>query len=139
MPYCALPRKTRREREPPLREIIAHTPYVSALMLSDANGKLLAHTAAFPPPPIHLGNSEFFRAHRERRAAPARPPQPVVSRTNGDRGITVSRRLNAPDGRFVGVISAIVDPDYFLGPVGLQELGPDGVVRLFRRDGALLA
>ena len=128
-----------RELHQQLREIIAHTPYVSALMLSDANGNLLAHTAEFPPPSIHLGNSEFFRAHRERRAAPARVPQPIVSRAEGERGISVSRRLNAPDGRFVGVISAIVGPDYFLGPVGLQELGPDGMVRLLRRDGALLA
>ena len=121
-----------------LREIIAHTPYISALALSDANGKLVAHTAAFPPPPIRYGNSESFRAHRENLAAPAGPSPPVVGRVEGERGITVSRGLNAPDGRFLGVITAVVDPDYFLGPLGLQELGPDGAVRLLRRDGVLL-
>jgi PAS domain S-box-containing protein len=121
-----------------LRKIIAHTPYISALALSDASGKLVAHTAAFPPPQIHYGNSESFRAHRENLATSTRPSPPVVGRVEGERGITVSRGLNAPDGRFLGVITAVVDPDYFLGPLGLQELGPDGAVRLLRRDGVLL-
>jgi PAS domain S-box-containing protein len=121
-----------------LREIIYHTPYVSALMLSDASGKLVAHTAGFPPPPIHYGDSEFFRAHRDHLATQARPSLPVVGRMDGERGITVSRGLNDPDGRFLGVITAVVDPAYFLGPQGLHELGPDGAVRLLRRDGVLL-
>jgi PAS domain S-box-containing protein len=121
-----------------LREIIYHTPYVSALILSDASGKLVVHTAQFPPPPIHYGDSEFFRAHRDNRATQARPSLPVVGRMDGERGITVSRGLNDPDGRFLGVITAVVDPAYFLGPQGLRELGPDGAVRLLRRDGVLL-
>ena len=103
-----------------LREIIAHTPYVSALMLSDASGKLVAHTAEFPPPPIHHGDSEFFRAHRNNRATQARPSLPVVGRMDGERGITVSRGLNDTDGRFLGVITAMVDRGYFLGPQGLH-------------------
>jgi PAS domain S-box-containing protein len=121
-----------------LREIIAQTPYVSALIVSDASGRLVAHTAGFPPPPIDYGDSEFFRAHRDNPAMQARPSPPVVGRTDGERAITVSRGLNDPDGRFRGVIAAVVDPAYFLGPQGLHELGPDGVVRLLRRDGVLL-
>jgi len=127
-----------RELHRQLREIIARTPYVSALILSDASGKLVAHTAGFPPPPIHYGDGEFFRAHRDNQAMQARPSLPVVGKMDGERGITVSRGLNDPDGRFLGVITAVVDPAYFLGPQGLHELGPDGAVRLLRRDGALL-
>mgnify|MGYP001557884525 CR=1 FL=1 len=121
-----------------LREIIYHTPYVSALMLSDANGELVVHTAQFPPPPIHHGDSEFFRAYRDKRATQARPSLPIVGRMDDARGITVSRGLNDPEGRFLGVITAVVDPAYFLGPQGLQELGPGGAMRLLRRDGVLL-
>jgi len=127
-----------RELHQRLRGIIAHTPYVNALMLSDASGKLVVHTAGFPPPPIHYGDSEFFRAHRDHRATQARPPLPVVGRMDGERGITVSRGLYDPDGGFLGVITAVVDPAYFIGPQGLRELGPDGAVRLLRSDGMLL-
>jgi len=121
-----------------LREIIAHTPYVSALILSDAGGRLIAHTAGFPPPPIDYGNSEFFRAHRDHRPAQASPSLPVVGKLDGERDLTVSRAIHAPEGGFLGVATAVVDPAYFIGPQGLRELGPDGAVRLLRRDGVLL-
>ena len=127
-----------RELHRSLREIVVHAPYVRALMLSDADGKLVIHTAQFPPPPIDYGNSEFFRAHRDHRETQLGPSLPFVGRMDGERDLTVSRGLNDPDGRFLGVITAVVDPAYFLGPQGLHELGPDGVVRLLRRDGVLL-
>jgi len=127
-----------RELVQQLREIIAYTPYVNALMLSGASGKLVAHTARFPPPPIHHGDSQFFRPHRDNRTMQPRLSAPVVGRMAGERDISVSRGLHDPDGRFLGVITAVVDPAYFLGPQGLQGLGPDGVVRLLRRDGLLL-
>jgi len=121
-----------------LREIVARMPYVRALMLSDANGRLLAHTAQFPPPPLFHGDSDFFRAHRGRRETQIEATPPVVGKVDRERNLSVSRRLNDPDGRFLGVISAEVDPAYFLAPQGLHELGPDGAARLLRRDGMLL-
>jgi len=121
-----------------LREVIAHAPYVSALMVSDASGKLLVDTAQLSPRPIHYDVSEFFRPHRENQRTPARPSPLLIDRMDGERNIMVSRGLNAPDGAFLGVITATVDPAYFLGPFGLPHLGPHGVVRLLRRDGVLL-
>jgi PAS domain S-box-containing protein len=121
-----------------LREIIAHTPYVNALIVSDASGKLLLDTAQLPPRPIHYDVSEFFRPHRDDQWTPARPSPLVIGRMDGERSIMVSRGLNAANGAFLGVITAIVDPAYFLGPFGLPELGAHGAVRLLRRDGVLL-
>ena len=127
-----------RELHRHLRETIDRMPYVRAVMLADASGNLVVHSAQFPPPPIHYGESEFFRAHRDRRGKQVESSLPLVGKLDGERHLTVSRGLSDPDGRFLGVIAAVVDPAYFLGPQGLQELGPDGAVRLLRRDGALL-
>ena len=121
-----------------LHEIVAHTPYVSALIVSDANGKLLLDTAQLPPRPIRYDVSEFFRAHRDDRPAPAQPSPLLIGKMVGEPNIMVSRALHAPNGAFLGVITAIVDPGYFLAPFGLPELGPQGAVRLLRRDGVLL-
>jgi PAS domain S-box-containing protein len=122
-----------------LRQIIAHTPYVSALIVSDANGKLLLDTAQIPPRQIRYDVSAFFRAHRDDRLAPARPSPLLIGKMDGEPGVMVSRALHAPNGALLGVITAIVDPGYFLAPFGLPELGPHGAVRLLRRDGVLLA
>jgi PAS domain S-box-containing protein len=127
-----------RELHRHLRAIIAHMPFVRAVMLTDANGKLVVHTAQFPPPPIDYGDSEFHRAHRDHRGAQGEPSLPVVGKLHGERDLSVSRRLTSPDGNFLGVITAVVDPAYFLAPQGLHELGHDGAVRLLRSDGALL-
>lgn len=121
-----------------LREIIAHAPYVSALILSDANGRLLLDTAQLPPRPIHYDASEFVRGHRDENWSAERPPTLLIGRLQGERSIMVSRGVYAADGLFLGVVTAMVDPAYFLGPFGLPDLGPHGAVRLLRRDGVLL-
>ena len=121
-----------------LRQIIAHTPYVSALLASDAGGKLLVDTEQIPPRRIDYDPSQFFRTYRESQQAPEQPPPLLIGRVEGVRSIMVSRGLYAADGAFLGVVTAMVDPAYFLGPFGLPDLGPQGAVRLLRRDGVLL-
>ncbi len=120
-----------------LRETIAPTPYVRALMVTDTNGKLVAHTSHFPPP-NDAEEIEFVRNIRDARLTRRGPLQPIVRRLEDQRGIMMSRALEDADAQFLGVITAVVDPDYFLGPQGLPELGPDGVIRLLRGDGLLL-
>ncbi len=121
-----------------LRETIAATTYVRALLLTDADGKLILHTAQFPPPALGYDDREYFRAHRAKRDQRLMLSAPVVGRTGDEPSIPISRRVEAEDGRFLGVIAADVDPAFFLWPKVLHELGPDGVVRLMRRDGVLL-
>ncbi len=125
-----------RELRRHLSEVIAGIPAVRALVLSDANGKVLVHTARYLPP--QAGDGEALRAQRENLLMQATPSQPVFSKPDGAQDIHVSRALNAPDGRYLGVITAMVDPSFFLAAHGLQELGPDGAARLMRRDGVLL-
>jgi len=121
-----------------LRDTIAPTPYVRALLLTDANGKLVIHTRQFPAPPIDYGQREYFSAHRAGRGNRLLLGPPAAGGLGGTVGITVSRRVDDATGHFLGVLTADVDPAFFLWPKGLHELGPDGAVRLMRRDGALL-
>ena len=122
-----------------LRETIAATPYVRALLLTDAQGKLVLHTAQFPPPPLDYADRDYFRAHRAGQEPRLMLSAPVIGKYGGKPSIPISRRIDGEDGRFLGIATAEVDPAFFLWPQGLRELGPDGVVRLLRRDGVLLA
>ena len=121
-----------------LRETIAATPYVRALLLTDASGKLIVHTARFPPPPLDYSDRDYFRAHRAGREARLMLSAPVIGQFGRKPSIPISRRVDDQEGRFLGVMTADVDPSFFLWPQGLDELGPEGVVRLLRRDGVLL-
>ncbi|MCX7141424.1 MAG: PAS domain S-box protein [Proteobacteria bacterium] len=121
-----------------LIETITGTPYVRALYLLDANGTLISNTRKFPPPPENLSGLEHFRLHR---ASGNREPvisPPAVGPLGEKPAIVISRRVDGAEGRFLGVVAAEVDPSYFLQWQNLQEIGPNGVVRLLRRDGALL-
>ncbi|MBE0619673.1 MAG: PAS domain S-box protein [Burkholderiales bacterium] len=121
-----------------LRETIAATPYVRALLLTDASGKLIIHTAQFPPPPLKYDDRDYFRAHRAGRGQNLLLSAPVRGKFGGKLSIPISRRVDDENGQFLGVVTADVDPSFFLWPQGLHELGPDGAVRLLRRDGVLL-
>ena len=121
-----------------LREAITATPYVRALLLADAEGRLVEHTAQYPPPMLDYGDLDYFRAHHAEGDQQLRLSAPVTGAFGVKPSIPISRRVDAKDGRFLGVITADVDPAFFLWPQGLHQLGPDGVVRLLRRDGVLL-
>ncbi|MDP1911162.1 MAG: PAS domain S-box protein, partial [Hyphomicrobium sp.] len=121
-----------------LRASIAATPYVRGLLLIDAEGKLVIHTARFPPPPLEFGDREYFRAHRAGHEPRLILSEPVLGRFGGKLSLPISRGIHDSEARFLGVLTADVDPAFFLWPQGLHELGAQGVVRLLRRDGVLL-
>ena len=121
-----------------LRESIASTPYVRALTVMDASGKLIINTRQFPPLPLDFSRFEFFRAHRDGHNPQLVVSPPVAGWLDGRMSIPISRKVRDAEGRFLGVVAADIDPAYFLWAQGLQELGPNGAVRLLRRDGVLL-
>ena len=121
-----------------LGETISSIPYVRALMLADASGRLVIHTAQFPSPPLDFSSLELFGAHRDGAKVQLIVSAPATGWLGGKLSIPISRRIDDAFGNFLGVIVADVDPAYFLWSQNLQELGPSGVVRLLRRDGVLL-
>lgn len=121
-----------------LGETIAGTPYVRALVLMDASGKLVMHTAQFPSPPLDFGGLDYFQAHRAGGKSQLVVSAPILGWLGGKLSIPISRRISDANGRFLGVIAADIDPAYFLWSQNLDELGPTGVVRLLRRDGIVL-
>ena len=121
-----------------LAETIANTPYVRALILTDASGKLVIHTGQFPTPPVDFSGLDYFRAHRTSETRELLVSPPLAGWLGGKLSIPISRRIDDAFGGFLGIVAVDVDPSYFLWSQNLQELGPSGAVRLLRRDGVLL-
>ncbi|MEA5097678.1 MAG: diguanylate cyclase [Burkholderiaceae bacterium] len=62
-----------------------------------------------------------------------------VRSTAGDWRIQFSRRLNAADGKFIGVVMVLVEPAYFTSGYERSRLGDFGVLGLVGPDGTFLA
>ena len=120
-----------------LREQAAALPYVRAIWVIDAQGRV-QHAPEASAIGLQLADREFFQAY-------LRDPQtgfhlgiPVRSRATGQWLVSAARPLRSAGGAFAGVLVAGLDPPYFDRLWNALDLGPDGAVALLRRDGTLL-
>ncbi|TPG59679.1 EAL domain-containing protein [Roseomonas nepalensis] len=133
------PRLSTRAVHEMLRGRVAALPRVSRFFLVDHDGRNTANTASFPAPSINSIGRDYFDALRNDSAPDTFLSAPSRNQVDGQWSIFLARRLHAPDGRFLGVVAAGIDLNYFEGIFGRLTLGPGSSVQLARRDGLLLA
>ncbi|XZG68866.1 PAS domain S-box protein [Chitinibacteraceae bacterium HSL-7] len=121
-----------------LRDKIALTPQTRGIITVDENGILRAHGLEYPTRQVSLADRDYFIYHRTFGDLRLRIDRPVVSRTDNRWLIPVTRRINAPDGAFAGLVLAGVEPDYFLNFYQSLKLDPSTHIEILRSDGMLL-
>lgn len=89
--------------------------------------------------PVDLNDREHFRVHRDAHSAGLYISRPVVGRVSGRWSIQLTRRLDAPDGGFAGVLVLSMDPGYLADLYTSIDVGAQGRVILFGRDGLVRA
>ena len=110
-----------------------NTLFVNAV-ISDAKGDVvLASTPVTRP--VNLADREHVRVHAERDSGDFVISKPVLARVARRWTIVLTRRVNAPDGSFGGVVGVAIDPQYFASYYAQVDLGRDAVVALIGRDG----
>ncbi len=119
------------------RAISAAMPFVVRIGLIDASGYLVSSSE--PVDRLFMGDREHFLALKGADSGLLFIGRPVTSRSTGVWWIPMTRRLNAANGEFAGVLMLAVDPEYFSRFYGTASLGRDGVVTLYRNDGIVLA
>jgi signal transduction histidine kinase/CheY-like chemotaxis protein len=120
---------------------LRYLPYVRALWFMDADG-VIRYDTDFGNIGVSLRDRDYVQAHLHGRhdvyvGMPYVGP-PVRSRSLGTWLVSVSRAARQPDGTLHGVLAAAIEPPYFDKLWHSVELGPDGTVGLFSREGALL-
>jgi two-component system NtrC family sensor kinase len=123
-----------------LRRIVAGLPQIKSAWVFDRDGHSIANSLVSPSPKVDFSDRDYFRAHVEKdtglfvgQVLEPRPPY------GGERFFSISRRRNAADGSFAGVIQISTLPEYFesfYARIGSQE---GSYYALVREDGALLA
>jgi diguanylate cyclase (GGDEF)-like protein/PAS domain S-box-containing protein len=122
-----------------LKAKIGALTYVSTLNLIGSDGNLINSTHLWSVPSITDVGRDYFEALKSAPQATAVLSNPVRSRISGDWTIKMARRLNAPNGEFLGLIVGTIQLTQFENFFTSVALGEGAAIAMFHRDGTLLA
>ncbi|MBR7782589.1 sensor domain-containing diguanylate cyclase [Undibacterium luofuense] len=117
---------------------VEELPQIKGLFVFDKNGNWLVTSLSNPP--LNLNNSDrgYFIYHRDNHNDSTYIGDPIQSRSSGSWVITVSRRINNPDGSFAGVVLATLDINYFNRFYDSFNIGENGAIVLVLNRGIML-
>jgi diguanylate cyclase (GGDEF)-like protein len=99
--------------------------------IADSTGDIVASTR--PPDMLNVADQEFFR--KQRRDDAFWVSRPWKSPDSAEWKLQFSRRLNAHNGKFAGVVMVSVDAAYFVSGYESAKLGAHGMLGLLGSDG----
>jgi len=120
-----------------LRQGLAQQPGLIGIYLADPQGRVVASTAGGIG--TDLSDREHFQVHVDGRRPGLFISKPVFGRVSQTWAIQFSRRLQAPDGSFAGVVVVSADPAFFTRFYDPQQHGREGVITLLGLDGTVRA
>jgi diguanylate cyclase (GGDEF)-like protein/PAS domain S-box-containing protein len=122
-----------------LQDRIAGLPHIAALSLVDRHGVLLNFSRSWPSPRTNDADRDFIQRLLEPGAPKSIISEPQRSKSSGRMTIYLSRRLNASDGRLIGIVVTTMEAGHFewlFSTIAAKEFV---AFALYRRDGTLLA
>ena len=123
-----------------LRERTEGMPQVDVASIVAADGKVINFTRSYPVPEINLADRDYFQAQMLSRGMDSFISAPVRNKGNGKWVFYISRRLEGPRGRFVGLVILGISVDVFTGFYQRfgASLGEGATISLYRNDYTLL-
>ena len=122
-----------------LKEKMAGMAHVDAITVISAHGKLINFSRYWPIPNVDVTDRDYFQALKADATLETFISKPVQNRGTGTWTIYLARRLNTPDGEFMGLVLGAVTLQYFEGFFKSISLQEGSAVALLRQDGMLLA
>lgn len=122
-----------------LKDAISGLPYINAIVLTDARGKLINFSRSWPIPSVPVPDqdpSEVFASDPQLISFVGRPLRSPVT---DNWVVSIARKLAGPNGEFLGVVQGAMELQYFEKVFGAITISPNSSIALFRRDGTLLA
>ncbi|MGA2565567.1 MAG: ATP-binding protein, partial [Pseudolabrys sp.] len=122
-----------------LKDKITGLPQTDAITLIDSDGKLLNFSRYWPIPSVNVADRDYFKALKADPNLESFISKPVPNRGTGTWNIYLARRLNGPNGEFMGLILGATSLQYFENFFGATSIGAGITIALTREDGTLLA
>jgi diguanylate cyclase (GGDEF)-like protein len=111
---------------------------LNSVVLYDALGNSIFSTNKMPSPNNNNSDRAYFTHHRDSPDRGLFIGPSILSRATGVWVISVSRRIDHPDGSFAGVITATIRLEHFLKLYRSIHVGQFGAISLTSADGHLL-
>lgn len=114
---------------------VVNNAMFGAVTVTNERGDVVATTVS--PPPIHMNAAgrEAFRVHVPRDTGRLFIGTPREVRTLGRALISLSRRINNPDGSFAGIVAIQMDPGQFTDFYKSAEVRPTDLMSVIGLDG----
>jgi signal transduction histidine kinase/CheY-like chemotaxis protein len=121
-----------------LKDQMSALPHVDVASITDEQGNVINFSRSYPAPPINLADRDYFKLQSARNDVGDFVSAPVQNRGNGKWLFYVSRRINAPDGHFLGMVLIGLSCDFFSKFYEGIQLGDGSSLAMFRDDFSLL-
>jgi diguanylate cyclase (GGDEF)-like protein len=112
---------------------------IKSLSIYGEDGLLLSSSLPGHRGRVNGRNEPFFQHHLASSSSDLYLGPLIRDPLGGDWVLTLSRRISKPDGSFGGVAQASIPPRYFANFFGRIDVGSQGVIALFHKDGTLLS
>ena len=119
-----------------LHALAESLPRVGAIWIQDADGNGILGSSAFPTPDANVSERSYFKAHRDGERFVI--DTAIKGATTGKTVFTISRRLDAEDGSFRGVVLTALYVDYFTQLYEAASLGPGATVAMYQPNGGVI-
>ncbi|HEX5320463.1 MAG TPA: ATP-binding protein [Stellaceae bacterium] len=122
-----------------LADHLRSLPQADAVSLIDDTGRIVNFSRVWPVPRIETADRDFYAHFRDSRGDRGIfIGQPVINKFTGAWVITLTRRIEASDGTFLGIVLGVVEVRYFEEFYRTIAINSGESVALFRRDGTVL-
>ncbi|MGD0102405.1 MAG: diguanylate cyclase [Rhodopila sp.] len=114
-------------------------PMIHGVFVYDAAGDWLANSVSAARPPLNNSDRDYFAYHRDHNEHRLFIGEPVHSKSDGSWIVTASRRMDAADGTFAGVVLVTMSIDALRRFYATFDVGKSGAITLLTSDGIVLA
>jgi diguanylate cyclase (GGDEF)-like protein/PAS domain S-box-containing protein len=122
-----------------LKDKIVGLPHIGTFTLFNADGKLFNFSRAWPIPPIDVADRDFFVAFKSDPQLTSFVSKPIRNRATGTWVVQIARKVSAPNGELIGLVTAAVELQSIEEFFASIALGANSAISLFHRHGELLA
>lgn len=117
---------------------VSELPQLHGLFVYGPSGAWIVNSQPGPPARLNNSDRDYFIYHKTHSTRSPHIGSPIRSKSTGEWIVTISRRLNARDGTFAGVILATIRMDYFRQFYESFDIGKHGALLVSTDKGTIL-